>query len=223
MRYCVTGDTLVRTARGHRPDRRHRAGRGAELRHRHRPQGPSTATATRSGRRKFFHSGEHPTLKLRTREGYELTGTHNHPVLCLVNRGSACRPCCGSCSRRSSRATGWSCSAPWRPSSGYPPVEAIEAAVLAGAFVSEGWVSENTGRLQQRRPGVLRPRARGLRPRPSAGRATSSERTIASGSTLYELDIQNLERSAGSVLGDLVGAAARTSSCPSSSGRRCPP
>ena len=34
---------------------------------------------------KFFHSGEHPTLRLRTREGFELTGTHNHPVLCLVN------------------------------------------------------------------------------------------------------------------------------------------
>src|SRR5436305_1067046 len=33
----------------------------------------------------LFHSGEHPTLRLRTREGYELTGTHNHPVLCLVD------------------------------------------------------------------------------------------------------------------------------------------
>jgi DNA gyrase subunit A len=34
---------------------------------------------------KLFHSGSHPTLRLRTREGYELTGTHNHPVLCLVD------------------------------------------------------------------------------------------------------------------------------------------
>ena len=33
---------------------------------------------------KLFHSGDHPTLRLTTREGYELTGTHNHPVLCLV-------------------------------------------------------------------------------------------------------------------------------------------
>src|SRR5689334_16238216 len=32
---------------------------------------------------KFFHSGSHPTLRLRTREGFEVTGTHNHPVLCL--------------------------------------------------------------------------------------------------------------------------------------------
>jgi DNA gyrase subunit A len=33
----------------------------------------------------FFHSGDHPTLRIRTREGYELAGTHNHPVLCLVD------------------------------------------------------------------------------------------------------------------------------------------
>ena len=33
----------------------------------------------------LFHSGEHPTLRMRTKEGYELTGTANHPVLCLVD------------------------------------------------------------------------------------------------------------------------------------------
>ncbi len=33
----------------------------------------------------LFHSGEHPTLRLATREGYQLTGTPNHPVLCLVD------------------------------------------------------------------------------------------------------------------------------------------
>ena len=33
----------------------------------------------------LFHSGEHPTLRIRTGEGYELTGTHNHPLLCLVD------------------------------------------------------------------------------------------------------------------------------------------
>src|SRR5437763_1290199 len=34
---------------------------------------------------KFFHSGNHVTYRIRTREGYELAGTANHPVLCLVS------------------------------------------------------------------------------------------------------------------------------------------
>ena len=34
---------------------------------------------------KLFHSGDHPTLRLTTREGYEVSGTHNHPLLCLVD------------------------------------------------------------------------------------------------------------------------------------------
>jgi DNA gyrase subunit A len=33
---------------------------------------------------KWFDSGEHKTLKLTTLKGYELTGTHNHPLLILT-------------------------------------------------------------------------------------------------------------------------------------------
>ena len=33
---------------------------------------------------KLFHSGDHPTIQVTTTEGYELKGTRNHPVLCLV-------------------------------------------------------------------------------------------------------------------------------------------
>ncbi|HEX6232574.1 MAG TPA: DNA gyrase subunit A [Jiangellaceae bacterium] len=83
MRYCVTGDTRVRTADGTvriadiirdaEPNSDHEIdlklfGRSGEL-----------VRAT-----KFFHSGSHPTLRIRTANGIELTGTHNHPVLCLV-------------------------------------------------------------------------------------------------------------------------------------------
>ncbi len=91
---------------------------------------------------KFFHSGEHPTLRLRTREGYELTGTHNHPVLCLVDVAGV-------------PTLLWKLLAEISPGDrvvlqrsvpdeiGYPMLEHVEAAVLAGAFVSEGWVSED--------------------------------------------------------------------------------
>ncbi|SPM29803.1 intein-containing DNA gyrase subunit A [Mycobacterium terramassiliense] len=34
---------------------------------------------------RLFHSGEHETYTVRTVEGYEVTGTGNHPLLCLVN------------------------------------------------------------------------------------------------------------------------------------------
>jgi DNA gyrase subunit A len=35
----------------------------------------------------LFHSGAHPTLRVRTVDGETLTGTHNHPVLGLVRHG----------------------------------------------------------------------------------------------------------------------------------------
>src|SRR5262249_52087559 len=90
---------------------------------------------------KFFHSGEHPTLKLRTREGYELTGTHNHPVLCLVSVAGV-------------PTLLWKLLDEIQPGDrivmqrvvpeeiGAPLLEDVETAVLAGALVSEGWVSE---------------------------------------------------------------------------------
>ena len=88
MRYCVTGETRVATADGARARidaissraRSPNSDTDVDLKVKDRLGDRSSAT-------KLFHSGEHPTLRLRTREGYELTGTHNHPVLCLVDMG----------------------------------------------------------------------------------------------------------------------------------------
>src|SRR5215218_7313293 len=83
MRYCVTGDTRVATSRGTIridsvvPDAMPESDNEVQLDVFGRLGRPARAT-------KFFHSGEHPTLRLRTREGYEITGTVEHPVLCLV-------------------------------------------------------------------------------------------------------------------------------------------
>lgn len=81
MRYCVTGDTLVRTVAGTR--------RIADLAP-VRPESDAdieTKILDRNGdpvlASKLFHSGEHPTIRTRTAEGFELIGTRNHPVLCL--------------------------------------------------------------------------------------------------------------------------------------------
>lgn len=84
MRYCLTGDARIRTADGTIridavvPGAASSSETDIDLKVRDR-----NGDLVRASR--FFHSGEHPTLRLRTREGYELTGTHNHPVLCLVD------------------------------------------------------------------------------------------------------------------------------------------
>ena len=87
MRYCVTGDSLVRLADG-------TSARIADLAPGAVPDSDTDVdlkVKDRSGRpvsaSKVFHSGEHPTLRLRTREGFEVSGTHNHPVLTLRSVG----------------------------------------------------------------------------------------------------------------------------------------
>src|SRR5207249_2030127 len=84
MRYCVTKDTRIATPAGtiRIGDLHPRIGSNSE-------REVALDVLDRLGRpvrtSKLFHSGDHPTLRLKTREGFELTGTHNHPVLCLVD------------------------------------------------------------------------------------------------------------------------------------------
>lgn len=85
MRYCVDADTRVKLADGSSlriadvvPDAKPNSDNPIDLKVMDRNGDPVRATM-------LFHSGEHPTLKLTTNEGFSLTGTHNHPVLCLVN------------------------------------------------------------------------------------------------------------------------------------------
>nr|WP_246446705.1 intein-containing DNA gyrase subunit A [Saccharothrix violaceirubra] len=140
MRYCVTPDTRVRLADGSSP----RIGDivpGAlpnsdnpiDLKVLDRNGDPVRADM-------LFHSGEHPTLTLRTRNGFELTGTHNHPVLCLVSVGGVptllwklleeIHPGDRVVLQRT-------------PQEELAPLSRREhaEALLAGAFVSEGFVS----------------------------------------------------------------------------------
>jgi DNA gyrase subunit A len=84
MRYCLTGDALVRTAEGLIPISKlvsAEAEAEAAIDIAVRSVGGRTQRAER-----WFDCGEHPTLRVRTRYGYELTGTPNHPVLvCLAD------------------------------------------------------------------------------------------------------------------------------------------
>ncbi|MFY1688938.1 intein-containing DNA gyrase subunit A [Plantactinospora sp. WMMB782] len=202
MRYCLSGDALIRTAEGTVridqvvPDAAPSSETDVDLKVRDRNGDLVRAS-------KFFHSGEHPTLRLRTREGYELTGTHNHPVLCLVQVAGV-------------PTLLWRLLAEVRPGDrvvlqrtvpdeiGYPMLEHVEAAVLAGAFVSEGWVSAGRAGFNNvdRKYFVRVLAAYDLA---VGGPRYVSERVIASGSVLHELDVHDLTELRKSLLGELVG------------------
>src|SRR6201988_3012844 len=85
MRYCLTGDATVRlplgksvrirdVIAGARPN----SDNSIDVKVLDRHGNPVAAT-------RLFQSGEHQTYTVRTVEGYEVTGTGNHPLLCLVD------------------------------------------------------------------------------------------------------------------------------------------
>ena len=79
MRYCVTGETLVVTERGlERMDSLSpEGGENVSLKVLSKEQAVNTAS-------KWFDCGEFPTRRVRTRRGYEVTGSLNHPLLTWV-------------------------------------------------------------------------------------------------------------------------------------------
>ncbi len=87
MRYCVTGDALVGLPEGRTiridevvPGAKPNSDNVIELKVLNRHGDPVVAD-------RLFHSGAHHTYAVRTSEGHEVTGTANHPLLCLVDVG----------------------------------------------------------------------------------------------------------------------------------------
>ncbi len=201
MRYCVTGDTLIRTADGTVqidqivPGAEPNTDNEIDLKVIDRNGDPTRAS-------KLFHSGEHPTLSLTTTVGYRLTATRNHPVLCLANIAGVptllwklleeIRPGDRVAMQRVAR-----------DEIGAPSLDSIEAAVLAGAFVSEGGVSGNRAGFNNIDHEFFL-RVLGAYDAVVGGSRYVSERLIKSGSRLYELDVQDLSALQVSVLGEMV-------------------
>ena len=203
MRYCVTGDALVRLPFGQSvriadvvPGARPNSDNVTDLKVLDRHGNPVAAN-------RLFHSGEHQTYTVRTAEGYEVTGTANHPILCLVDVAGV-------------PTLLWKLIEEVRPDDRVviqrtPPTEfgpgewheTLEA-LLLGAFISEGFVSE-------RRAGFNNLDRDYFKMVVTAydvvigGPRYLSERTIVSGSNLLELDIHNLEALRATRLGELVG------------------
>ena len=203
MRYCVTGDTLVRLADGTTsriqdlaPAALPNSDTDVDLKVKDRSGRPVTAS-------KVFHSGDHGTLRLRTREGFELTGTHNHPVLTL--RSVAGVPTLlWSLLEEVSAGDRVVLSRPRPHEVGLATERDRAEALLAGAWVSEGFFSSNRAGFNNVDELFFSEVLRAYDLVVGGPRYVYS-RVIATGSTLRELDVQNLSALRASRLAELEG------------------
>jgi DNA gyrase subunit A len=80
MRYCVTGDAMVLTDQGIKEIKDIASGEQTNI---------DVQIVNYQNKKihasKFFNSGKHPTIYLRTKQGYELEGSYNHPVVTWSN------------------------------------------------------------------------------------------------------------------------------------------
>ncbi|HEY4812151.1 MAG TPA: DNA gyrase subunit A [Solirubrobacteraceae bacterium] len=211
MRYCVSGDTRVRTIDG--------TARIDSLLAGARPDSENPVDVEvldRLGRpvhaSVLFHSGEHPTLRLRTSEGYELTGSANHPVLCLLDMAGVpllmwklleeIGPGERVLLHRGSPSTD-------------EPLDESERmlGLLAGALVAEGWFSEKRAGFNN----IDRPffdAVLGAYDAVVGGPRYVYSRTIASGSLCHELDVQNLSALRQSAIAEMEGLVSESKRVP---------
>lgn len=212
MRYCVTGDALVRlpmaqsvrirdVVPGAKPDSDNEIDVKVLGRH-----------GDPVGADRLFHSGEHQTYTVRTVEGYEVTGTANHPLLCLVDVAGVptllwklieeIDPDDHVVLQRSQPME-------FGPADGHDALEAL----LLGAFVSEGFASTTRAGFTNLDRDFFTMVVAAYDVVVGGPRYTSS-RKIASGSILHELDIHNLSALKRSRLGCLVGQRSADKSVP---------
>ena len=79
MRYCVTGDSLVLTDKGIMEIQDVASGTESDI-----DLNIVNYLNEKTHASKFFNSGKHPTIAIRTEQGYELEGSYNHPVVTWV-------------------------------------------------------------------------------------------------------------------------------------------
>ncbi|MEK6275272.1 MAG: DNA gyrase subunit A [Actinomycetota bacterium] len=161
---------------------------------------------------KVFHSGEHPTLRLRTREGFELTGTHNHPVLCLVDMvgvpllmwklldevKSGDRVLVNRTQRQADYGV---------------TEEERSVALLLGAFVSEGWANHRHAGFANTHKDFFDEVAGAFERYVDVKHRTHTEKLV-SGRVLHRLTVLDLTRFTEGSLGCLVGAGACSKAIP---------
>ncbi|HXY71581.1 MAG TPA: DNA gyrase subunit A, partial [Actinomycetota bacterium] len=189
MRYCVDGDALVRLPTGTIrirdvvPSAAPNSDNEISLKVLDRKGDPVSAD-------RLFHSGTHPTLRVTTREGYQLTGTLNHPVLCLESALGVPLLLW----KRLDEVVPTDRVALLR----VPPAELgdlsqedEDLAILAGALVAEGWASDTRAGFNNTDPDYF-DRTLKAYDRVVGGPRYAYSRIIRSGSMLHELDVHDL-------------------------------
>ncbi|MCU1622361.1 MAG: gyrA [Frankiales bacterium] len=152
---------------------------------------------------KMIHSGDHPTLRVTTREGYSVTGTANHPLLCLVDVLGV-------------PLLQWKLLEEIRPGDrvvlyrGEPTEWGLDEereqreAVLLGAWVSEGFAGETRAGFNNTDRAFF-DEVKEAYDRLVGGPRYTNVRELPSGKLLWELDVQDMSRIEGSCLDELVG------------------
>ena len=78
MRYCVSGDMLVSTQKGIVPINEIASSKNeADINEQVLSFSGKNVRAS-----KFFNSGKHKIISVKTQNGYSIRGSHNHPILC---------------------------------------------------------------------------------------------------------------------------------------------
>ncbi|HSC73414.1 MAG TPA: DNA gyrase subunit A [Gaiellaceae bacterium] len=212
MRYCVTGDTRIRTADGTRriDDIAGDAEPGSD-------KPVSIEVADRLGRpvhaSMLFHSGDHPTFRLRTADGFELTGTANHPVLCLVDMVGVPLLLWKRLDEIDAGDRVLVLRKPLAAEPNWIAERDRQTAILLGAFVSEGWLSKSRGGFNNVDRSYFDAVLAAF-DEIVGGTRYVYERTILSGSRLLELDIQNLGAVKRSPLAELIGQVSEDKKVP---------
>ena len=211
-RYCVTGDTLVQTIDGTvRIDELGQVLPDSEI-------DLDRKVLDRRGQpvraSKLFHSGMQPTYRVRTSEGYEVTATANHPLLCLESvagvpmllwlRIDELRPGVKVVMRRDQDPA----------FGGWLDEDEHSLALLSGAFVAEGFVSEHRAGFNNV-DGDYFDAVLAAYDRVVGGTRYVYDRIIKSGSRIHELDVQRLGPLMASPLAEMVGRKSAAKEVPS--------
>ncbi|MEY4175445.1 MAG: hypothetical protein RI900_2610, partial [Actinomycetota bacterium] len=201
-RYCVTGDTRVRLADGSSirmadlvdlPDD---AERDIDVELLDRDGKAVTAV-------KAFNSGVHPTKRLTTELGYSIRGSHNHPLLCLVEvagvpifqwlRLDEITPGTVVVVARNA----------WTKV--VPTAREMMLGVLAGAWVSEGWASTDRAGFNNSDEDFFNEVVFAYDQLVGGPRYVYDRQTRADRKRIHELDVQRMDDFARGPLAELIG------------------